>query len=285
MTAQMKPGSRILQYLTLRPNVSFDDPVSPDGRQWDSALKHVTQSQGWTDLNWGRRLESKDVVDILISKFPAMYRQSQQYWIFHTHAGWRSHPDLQHFMTHNYRSWLSAIEPLLLLDGSSNPTPPPYLHNLHPGMPYLDPGAVSSIFELAFSPDLDADIKITLGIERQLCQQFFNTAAKKLDDDGDFFHGLDAVWVEQYHPIPSSSPSSTTPDSAIGMERGGESQQKTLLVVMEWASQEAEEMVSDSDRIEDMGNPFTVGEYFAKEFLLRASSYVKHQVVFETVMA
>lgn len=282
MTAQMQPGSRILQYLTLRPNVSFDDPVSPDGRLWDSARKHVTQSQGWSNLNWGRRLESKDVVDLLISKSLRDVSTVTTVLGFHTHAGWRSHPDLQHFMTHNYRPFLSALEPLLLLDGPSNPTPPPYIHDLHPGMPSVEPGAVSSIYELAFSPDLDANIKIGLHIETQMCRQNFSKVAEEIDD-GDLFHNVDAVWVEQYYPVLSSSPSSTAPDSVIEMKQDGETQQKTLLVIAEWASQDGEKIVSDRDGMEKGGNVLTAGEYFAKFILQRASSYKKHQVVFENM--
>ena len=63
----------ILQYLTFRSSVSFNDPVTPDGKLWNSALKYVTQTQGWYELHWGMRVNSEEVVDLLISKALAMY--------------------------------------------------------------------------------------------------------------------------------------------------------------------------------------------------------------------
>ena len=64
----MQQGTTILQYLTFRPNVSFNDPATPHGKLWNAALKHVTQTQGWGELDWGARVASEQVVDLLISK-------------------------------------------------------------------------------------------------------------------------------------------------------------------------------------------------------------------------
>lgn len=64
----MQRGSTILQNFIFRPNVSISDPTTSDGRLWNSALKSITRSQGWSQLHWGTQLASEEVVDLLISK-------------------------------------------------------------------------------------------------------------------------------------------------------------------------------------------------------------------------
>ena len=186
-------------------------------------------------------------------------------------------------MAYNYRPFLNAIEPLLL-DSSSNSTPTPYIIQLHPGIPSLELGAVSSLYELSFNPELDPDVKTGLGIEMQQCQYFFRDSAQGIGN-GDLFLGMDAVWVEQYYPTASTSPPSVALQSAIEIRRDGEIHQKTLLVVIDWASQDGEKMISDSDRIEDpsSGEVFTTGEYFSRNILQKANGYTKHYVAFENV--
>ena len=66
----MQRGTTIIQHLAFRPNSSFSDPAARDGKIWNSALKQITQSQGWSQLHWGAHLASKDVVDVLISESP-----------------------------------------------------------------------------------------------------------------------------------------------------------------------------------------------------------------------
>ena len=75
----MQRASTILQYLTFRSSVSINDPVTLDGRLWISALKYVTQTQGWIELHWGTRVSSEEVMDLLISEALAMYQKYQQY--------------------------------------------------------------------------------------------------------------------------------------------------------------------------------------------------------------
>ncbi len=75
----MQRASTILQYLTFRSSVSYNDPVTPDGKLWNSALKYVTQTQGWIELIWGTRVNSEEVVDLPISKALAMNQKYQQY--------------------------------------------------------------------------------------------------------------------------------------------------------------------------------------------------------------
>lgn len=64
----MQQSSTILQHLTFRPEISFNDPATPDGKVWNSALKQITRSQGWSQLHWGNQLASEEVVDLIISK-------------------------------------------------------------------------------------------------------------------------------------------------------------------------------------------------------------------------
>ena len=186
-------------------------------------------------------------------------------------------------MAYNYRPFLNAIEPLLL-DSSSNSFPTPSIIQLHPSIPSLELGAVSSLYELSFNPELNPDVKTGLGIQRQQCGIFFRHAAQGIGN-GDLFLGMDAVWVEQYYPTPSTSPPSAISESAIEIRRDGEIHQKTLLVVTEWASQDGEKMILDSDRIENpsSGEVFTTGEYFTRNILEKANGYMKHHVAFENV--
>ena len=186
-------------------------------------------------------------------------------------------------MTYNYRPFLNVIEPLLL-DSSSNSIPTPYIIRLHPGTPSLELGAVSSLYELSFNRELDPIVKTTLGIETQQCRFLFMGAAQGISN-GDLFQGIDAAWVEQYHPNPPTSPPSAVSESAVETKRDGEIRQETLLVITEWASQDGEKTILDSDRIEDpsSGEFFTTGEYFSKNMLQRADEYTKHHVAFENV--
>jgi hypothetical protein len=143
---------------------------------------------------------------------------------------------------------------------------------------------MSSLCELSFSPELDPDVKKGLGIQMQQCRYFSRDAAQGIGN-GDLFLGMEAVWVEQYYPTPSTSPPSAVSESAIEIRRDGEKHQKTLLVVTDWASQDGEKMILDSDTIEDpsSGEGFTTGEYFTRNILQKANGYMKHHVAFENV--
>lgn len=62
----MQRPCSLFQYLAFRPNVTFDEPATPDGKSWNAALKYISQTQGWSQLHWGARLDSKTVADLLI---------------------------------------------------------------------------------------------------------------------------------------------------------------------------------------------------------------------------
>ena len=64
----MHQYSTILQYLPFKPGITFDNPSTPDGKLWNSALKQVSQTPGWGELDWGPRVAANDVVDLLISE-------------------------------------------------------------------------------------------------------------------------------------------------------------------------------------------------------------------------
>ena len=181
-------------------------------------------------------------------------------------------------MAYNYRPFLNAIEPLLL-DSSSNSIPIPYIIQLKLGMPDLELGAVSSLYELSFNPELDPDVKTGLGIQTQQCRYAFRDAAQGTGD-GDLFLGIDAIWVEHFYPTPSAAL-----ESAIEIRRDRDLHQKTLLVVTEWACQDGEKMILDCGRREDpsSGEVLTTGEYFARNILQKANGYTKHHVTFENV--
>ena len=190
-------------------------------------------------------------------------------------------------MAHEYHSFLTAIEPLLPShDADLQPTQPPHIMHLHPGMPTLELGAVSSLYELTFNPPPSADLKTGLGIETQLCRNSLFDAAREIEDC-DLFLGMDAVWMSPYEPItiipPPTSPESTTEPN----EQTESSNPTSLLVMTEWASQDAEKRILDSGRMGGShgGQVMTVGEYFGRNLLQRASAYTRHEVLFENVSA
>lgn len=181
--------------------------------------------------------------------------------------------------------FLSAVEPLLAFDSSSNTTPIPYIISLHPSIPCDELGAVTSIYEINFNSELDAKVKTTLGIEIQLCRSFLFREAETIGDGySELFLGLDAVWLEQYHPMPSSTISLAAPDSAIGRKQDERTQQHTFLVIVGWANQDAEKTILESGRIGvEGGDCLSTGDYFAKNILQRSIGYMKHYVAFENV--
>ena len=153
--------------------------------------------------------------------------------------------------------------------------------HLHPGMPTLELGAVSSLYELSFEPQPDADVKTGLTIETQLCRNFFSNTAQKMSDS-DLFLGMDAVWLQQYELAALLSP------LKIGEEgKKDEQKPKTLLIMTEWTTQDAEKTVLESGKIKQSrdGPILTNGEYFSRKLLQQASTYANHHVVFENVSA
>ena len=170
------------------------------------------------------------------------------------------------------------------------PPQTPRTTRLHPGTPSLELGAVSTVYELSFNPTTDADIKTGLAIETQLCRNFFLDAAQGIGDSDVSFLGMDAVWVRQYDPRSwlASSPPSAATDSATEVSHDGETQEENvLLIITDWATQDAESMILGSGKIEETrgGQIMTTGEYFTKNFLNIASGYTKHHVMFENITA
>lgn len=196
-----------------------------------------------------------------------------------------SHAELRNFMAPKHRPFLNAVEPLLFHDSCSDPVPSPYIMQLHPGIPSLEFGAVSSLYELSCTPEPDADVKSGLGIETQSCRSFFNEAARGTRDDG-LFLGLDAVWLEEYYAIPLSFFASATLVSPIEVGQDRETKQRTILIVTERASQDGERAILHSGRIEESpgGRAFTAGDSFARNLLQKASGYTKYHVTFENVL-
>ena len=290
----MQQDTTILQYLTFRENVSFNDPATPDGKLWNSALKCVTKTQGWGELHWGVRVASERVVDLLICKENILQfgihtiSSIIQVRILTTKIiAWGTQTDLLHFMKQEYHPFLQICNPLLLPDIS---IPSPFILQLHPGIPNLDLGTISSVYELTYDAPLNDEARTGLFIEKQLCRSIFMDAAEGVGDGFDFLN-LDAAWVEPYCEIepPSVSSAGGVESSGSGerdQHKGGKSiQSQTLLIIADWTSPETERLVSDCGRIDDhsTGGVLTAGEYFAKNILQTADRYTKHHVAFENV--
>ena len=194
-------------------------------------------------------------------------------------------------MIHGYQQFLRTLSPLLYYDkDSKSGLPTPYLFNLHPGMPSLDLGAVSSLYELSFDMEPNDEFKITLGIEIQFCHSFFFDAVEEVDQD-DLILGMDGNWIEPFQLASSPSPppsSSDTLDPITETESKTETERKKYLVIIDWTSQDAANKISSYGRIEKPslnGSPCTVGDYFASNILEKSSRWSRHDVVFENVSA
>ena len=189
-------------------------------------------------------------------------------------------------MKHEYQAFLQICNALLLPDIS---IPNPFILHLHPGMPNLDLGTTSSVYELTYNVPVDENARTGLFIEKQLCRSMFMDAAEGVGDGFDFLN-LDAAWAEPYREIESPSVSSGGVES-VGS--GGQDQHEkeksipsqTLLIIADWTSPGTERLVSDSGRIDDhgTGGTLTAGEYFAKNMLQTADRYTTHRVAFENV--
>ncbi|KAL8830871.1 MAG: hypothetical protein Q9191_001196 [Dirinaria sp. TL-2023a] len=260
----------IAQYLTFQPGVTFDDPSTPHGKLWNSALKQVSQTQGWLALHWGTRVAAKDVADLLIT--------------------WRSKTALQDFMEHGHQQFLRAISPLLCPGKDSAVfVPTPYLIDLHPGMPSLELGAISSLYELIFDAEPSNKHSVSLGTEIQHCRDFFYKAADELDS-GDPFLGMDGSWIEplQLASSPSTSSSSSgASDVTPGTKPNINTQKKTFLLILEWTDRDAMSKIFQSEIRRNPpleGSTITLEDYFNREILQRSSSWSRHDVVLENVL-
>ncbi len=230
----MQRGRTFVQYITFQPNVTFDDPATPDGRSWNTALKRVCQTQGWSELDWGPRLGHKEVVDLLICKL-AYYDHYSIRTKSIDSAAWVRHFDLLLFMANEYQAFLEDIRTLFTGEGYSSPLSAPFV--VESGMRAVDLGIVSSIYELEFGPAPSADVEITLHIDIQLCRSLFRAATERLKD-GDHFLKMDACWIEEQisqFPSPSSQTCSTTQMDQVTLIPGTK-----LFLMTEWESADGE---------------------------------------------
>ena len=186
-------------------------------------------------------------------------------------------------MDHDYQPFLDALGPLLPVESSPRSIQSPYVFELHPGQPSDDLDAVSSIYELSFDPEPSKDVEIGLGIQAQLCRQFFFHAAEQTEDSDSLSLGMDAVWVERYDQNLSNPPESVESGSNTEPRRGEVTVPKILLVITEWTSQDAEKTILSREAFKDESGATTTGEYFANTVLQKASSYTNHHVAFENV--
>lgn len=192
-------------------------------------------------------------------------------------------------MTHDYAAFLTIFNALLLPGEPSISSPSPYVLQLHPGIPNLDLGTVSSVYELSYHSEVDENIKTGLFIEKQICRSMFMEAAEGIGDGFDFLN-MDATWAEPYHAIESPSPSSDASVSAAlekqdQRKQDEKTQTQTLFIITDWTRPETERLISDTGRIEDHSTDgvLTAGKYFEKNMLQTADHYTNHHVAFENV--
>lgn len=149
---------------------------------------------------------------------------------------------------------------------------------------------MSTLYELSFNPTPDAHTKTGLSIETQLCRNFFLDAANNIGEDDFPFLGMDATWLRQCDPLSwsSSSPPSGMTDSAGEVSSDDKiHEENVLLIILDWATQDAEKLILDSGNIEESrgGQFVTTGEYFTKNLLKEATGFTKHHVILENVSA
>jgi len=82
-----------IQILVVHNNSTFDQPATPTGKQWKTALTYLSTCSGWFSNAWGRHLEEQDHVTLLID------------W-YRTEAA-------QNFLTTHYSTFIELLAPVL----------------------------------------------------------------------------------------------------------------------------------------------------------------------------
>ncbi|KAH8672872.1 hypothetical protein BGZ60DRAFT_430170 [Tricladium varicosporioides] len=98
--------STIIQTIVLLDNCILDQPTTPAGRQWKTALSYLASCEGWFSLFWGRHLEAQEKVTLVID--------------------WKTDSTAQKFLATQHASFALLFSPLI-----AQPLPNPSIADLY----------------------------------------------------------------------------------------------------------------------------------------------------------
>ncbi|KAF4631839.1 hypothetical protein G7Y89_g6294 [Cudoniella acicularis] len=99
---QLRTAQTTIQILALSRNNTFDQPLTPDGQQWRTAISYLIDCPKWSRIYWGRHYESPNHVTLLTKWCPGF--------------------TIPTFLETHYPAFIDLLEPLL--DPTSPPEPP-----------------------------------------------------------------------------------------------------------------------------------------------------------------
>ena len=142
----------------------------------------------------------------------------------------------------------------------------------------FDPLLLSTVYFVTFSKgekNKDEERKVELGIETQVCRQYFQRIAAEIpggEEGAEANVGLNATWLRPY-PAMSKAVAGLDRDIIIKPEAIRSAfPALTLLVIASWKDLKTEQAVLAK-----------ANEYFSKKNLERGSTYEKHHVWLEPV--
>jgi hypothetical protein len=163
--------STTIQILVVHNNSTFDQPATPTGQQWKTALSYLSTCSSWFMTAWGRHLESQDHVTILID--------------------WNSPRAAQNFLTAHYPTFAGLLAPVL-----AAPADLPYAADIHPGViePAAFPGGgggLTAISKMTYN-SLSAEERFRLLVPWDFYDQILGEEAR---NNAAGYRGGTAAWA------------------------------------------------------------------------------------------
>ncbi|KAH6673427.1 hypothetical protein B0J14DRAFT_590762 [Halenospora varia] len=165
--------STTIQILVLSGNSTFDQPTTPDGRQWKTALSYLASCESWFSTFWGRHLEAQEKVTLLID--------------------WDTPSAAQTFLNAQYTSFASRLGPLLARTPEQPSTADLYALVIEPAA--LPRGGLTTIRKLTYN-------SLTIDQRFRLLSETFNeyvqalgVAARAGNENAAGWKGGTAAWA------------------------------------------------------------------------------------------
>lgn len=163
--------STTIQILVVHSNSTFDQPATPAGQQWKTALSYLSTCSSWFMTGWGRHLESQDHVTLLID--------------------WNYDHAARNFLTTHYPTFAGLLAPIL-----AAPADLPSLTDIHPAVvePAALPGGgggLTAISKMTYNSLSVEERKHLLGPFSFYCQILTEEAR----NDAAGYRGGTAAWA------------------------------------------------------------------------------------------
>jgi hypothetical protein len=172
--------SSTIQILALSSNSTFDQPATPDGRQWKTALSYLATCPSWFSIAWGRHLEAREKVTLFID--------------------WKTGSAAQTFLAAHYSHFAVLLAPLL-----TAPPDLPYVTDLHPSV--VEPkdlvgyGGVTTISKLTYSALSTQELRHLLAVSFDFYVQILEYECQ----DGGFKGGTESLAVDGATGAPTTT--------------------------------------------------------------------------------